>query len=1014
MRCRDGCDCDCCRGLEAVTPRAVRNAPGQDSVRTRIGTRDGFFETMLARLSSSDAAELAQLAARTTDDPSIALLDGCATMADVLTFYQERIANEGYLRTATERRSVHELGRLIGYHARPGVSASVHLAYDIDPNATDPLMIEAGSRVQSVPGPGELPQTFETIEDIVARKEWNAILPRIDRPATHETLINGTAEQPGARVWLQGIATGLKPGDPILVEYRGAPAVYRATSVDADAMTDRTRIGLSGWLGEAIPSIFDPDPDEPAPTPQSPGSIERSREIIRRLAIPGSVPPVNALALARDPATVFAPGAEIGLAAIGTASPPLGSALAAALASAGSRDAPPLRVHALRKNALLFAATAPGMVVSVDRETGIARSQEWTDAQVIAAEDPTSIALEAPDDKLLAGSWVVLDYNAVPVKLIGRLKLPPLDRDRLLIVKAGQIRSKTARAAYGISGQTTRIGLVDPLSGAGAEWFEHDDPGPAIDVAAFTPSPGFQLVRNLDILCESEELTLAPDPITEPVCGGDQWIETDRFTPGLETGRWLVVTGKRADIPGTDAVDASELAMISGIRHDATRIDTNAGSAGGIASDGSVKPASGPNLPAERGFAPGETLRTQIRLAAPLNYCYVRGSVRFNANVAKANHGETRIELLGSGDASEARQEFVLRQPPLTFTAANEPDGIASTLRVYVGGVEWHEAEAVAVMGAQSRGFVTEGDDDADVSLTFGDGVHGARLPTGVNNVEARYRSGIGLGGNVRAGQITQLMTRQLGVRSVANPMAAAGGSYRDPIERMRVNAPLSVASLDRLVSVSDYADFSRTFAGIAKAVSARLAFGGRAGVWLTIAGNDDIAIPPASDLFQLLARALRDYSDPDLPVRILARDRLTLVLAVRIAISPDYRWDDVERRVRAVLLARYGFEPMALGASIAFSAIVAAIQAERGVDYVDIDSFGAVSTFAPDGARLAPEEVAAAFAKVVADCRANGPPGKIQALGIRADGDEVRAAQLVCVAPDLPDSLILNRIEQP
>ena len=39
----------------------------------------------------------------------MALIDACACVADVLTFYQERIANEGFLRTATERRSVLEL-----------------------------------------------------------------------------------------------------------------------------------------------------------------------------------------------------------------------------------------------------------------------------------------------------------------------------------------------------------------------------------------------------------------------------------------------------------------------------------------------------------------------------------------------------------------------------------------------------------------------------------------------------------------------------------------------------------------------------------------------------------------------------------------------------------------------------------------------------------------------------------------------------------------------------------------
>ena len=46
---------------------------------------------------------LSRLATRSTGDPAIAILDAWALVADVLTFYQERIANEGYL---ARRRSV--------------------------------------------------------------------------------------------------------------------------------------------------------------------------------------------------------------------------------------------------------------------------------------------------------------------------------------------------------------------------------------------------------------------------------------------------------------------------------------------------------------------------------------------------------------------------------------------------------------------------------------------------------------------------------------------------------------------------------------------------------------------------------------------------------------------------------------------------------------------------------------------------------------------------------------------
>ena len=113
----------CCEGLEQSTPLETTNRPGLKALAYRAGTHASFLATMEARLSASDSA-LAGLSTRTATDPAIALLDAWAAVADVLTFYQERIANEGYLRTATERRSVLELARLVGYAVRPGVAAT--------------------------------------------------------------------------------------------------------------------------------------------------------------------------------------------------------------------------------------------------------------------------------------------------------------------------------------------------------------------------------------------------------------------------------------------------------------------------------------------------------------------------------------------------------------------------------------------------------------------------------------------------------------------------------------------------------------------------------------------------------------------------------------------------------------------------------------------------------------------------------------------------------------------------
>ena len=81
--------CGCCEGIEQLTPIAIANRPGLNALIYRAGTHASFMETMLACLSASDFPQLRGLTIRTADDPSIALLDAWATVADVLTFYQD-------------------------------------------------------------------------------------------------------------------------------------------------------------------------------------------------------------------------------------------------------------------------------------------------------------------------------------------------------------------------------------------------------------------------------------------------------------------------------------------------------------------------------------------------------------------------------------------------------------------------------------------------------------------------------------------------------------------------------------------------------------------------------------------------------------------------------------------------------------------------------------------------------------------------------------------------------------
>ena len=133
----------------------------------------------------SSQPALANLTTRELDDPAIALLDCFAVLDDVLTFYQERIAKEGYLRTASESLSLTELAALVGYLPRPALGSSTVLAFTLDPGAR--TVIPAGSGARSVPKQNELPQSFETSDDLEARQEWNTLQPARTAPPAIDT-----------------------------------------------------------------------------------------------------------------------------------------------------------------------------------------------------------------------------------------------------------------------------------------------------------------------------------------------------------------------------------------------------------------------------------------------------------------------------------------------------------------------------------------------------------------------------------------------------------------------------------------------------------------------------------------------------------------------------------------------------------------------------------------------------------------------------------------------------------
>ena len=1011
----------------------------------------------------------------------------------MLTFYTERYAQEGYLPTATEPESLVPLGQLVGYRPRPPLGAGGFLAYALDPGSS--AVIPAGSQVKSVPAQGQQPQTFETSEDLVADAAWNSLGVRLTAPP----LLTVDSAESSDRFTLVGSGLNLRPGDRILAVFgtSGDPAVRVVAKSTPDFPAGRTVLDL------VVPSPADPIAE-----------AGLALAIARRGAPPGALnsPLQQALGLASNELHVASAGYD----AVATAS----RLVAEGLAFAAVRPDPSLTdwldgdvadaVRKLRVALTTIAAqqrrslpeveylrrlgtelTCPGSSSSelgpspeCERATALVATVSvlpalrrppsrppsagrYLDPAIEDLFDPASDTvprlLAAADPRLATGihqAWITQQI-AAPRSVSGlqvlRVKTRPLpppptssshptppsadpDAGKQILLEGAQdgvlpggwlaverAGSPTRIVAGVVSVAQLRIPAI-PVQGAppvttpatlvtlDTVWYTSTTPPTDAQYAEFT------------VWVAGEDVVLADEPLVDDVAGDR--IELDGVYSGLRPGRRLVVTGERTDVPGVTGVRGSELTMLAAVQQ-------------------AVNPRTG-----------GDTVHATLQLATPLAYMYKRGTVTIYGNVVVATQGETRSEALGSGDAGLAGQIFPLRQvsatAPLTYVPDSSPAGAAPELTVRADGVRWHPSDDLTALGPLDHGYALVERAGA-AAVTFGDGVHGSRLPTGVENVLGTYRVGAGASGNLPPDRITQLVSRPLGVGSVTNPLPSTGGADADGPQDTQAGIPLRAKALDRLVSVRDYADFARARPGIGRAVAAHLYEGRHEVVHVTVAGVDDVPLDVTDPLLTSLGEAFAAAGDPSLPVRVDVRQLVLLVLSAGIKVAPDYSFDLVEPAVRAAVLGVLGFAARDLAQPAYLSRVLTAMQAVPGVDYVDVDVFGGIRADADPLALLGLVQALQGVADAVdaqpatrvrttyrVDHDPMGDPDTLTSIALRhgvsvaqlvarnpglrsvrltvplskSDPGQllvieegIRPAQLALMSPDLPETLILRRI---
>ena len=880
-------DCDCCEG-DLPAPK-LYNRPSLPALRYRIGEYGHFYQRMIGELHKRRVPELPvttgpplqALTTREKDDHAIGLIDAWAVTCDVLTFYQERIANEGFLRTATERRSILDLAAEIGYELSPGVAAETDLAFQVEEiknqseeapiTMPDRFPIPAGTQVQSMPqGSDELPQTFETLADFEARPAWNILRPRSSW--TQHIPISTD------RVWLDGVSLNLKVGQRIvLVPASGGLVARTIQSVEELVRPDGTKVKTLVIFSD------------------------------------GTHPPVPE----NVPLVAVAPEAHHANTALTSAS--MGRLLGLVVSEAGlqefirkhhwsekdlltyaNRAMPPsmrnFKVHVMREKCGVLGNNAVHYDQLSDEVKGkyvnwgsgkywgiwkdpMVQSGKfvfYTGGRLLAAmgisglfPDPDASApyfttaqlfLERVMDKVVIGSYIILDTSGkhLPYKVSNVVEM--------------------ASNAFAISTKTTGLtleGLDDPDSGVTGEFKIH----------------------NTVVHCASEPMLSATRPDMSGLEASTIRLDLDTMVLGLSIGQIIIIKGERSDAAN---ITATERHVLNGIFHH-----------GG---------------------------RTILVLKEGLKHSYKRSTVKIMANVVRASHGERAKQVIGSGDGAATHQHITLNKPKLThLTAPNSTSGRTAALTVRVDGVAWTQVPSLYQQPAASKVYTVRVDDDAKAHVRFGDGKMGARVPTGQINIEAEYRSGIGLAGEVGAATLTLLKSRPYGVKSVTNPLAADDAEDPEQMENARANAPLTVRTLDRVVSLPDYEDFAAAFPSIGKTQAVELWNGHQELVHVTVLDTTGDRV--SYDQLINLRTAIERFRDPNRRFVCENGDVITFDLNAEVLIDPAYRWADVESALRTILLDAFSYAQRGFGQPVSAAEVVERMHLVKGVVAVDVNA---------------------------------------------------------------------------
>lgn len=836
-----------------------------------------------------------------------------ARASHVLMEYVDAYANEGYLSTATQWEHVRRLVSLLDYRPAPPSSASTHLALLASEDGAGTLA--KGFAVSHTPSDGGSPIVFETLEDVDVAAALNLIRPR--------NALVSPRRLTGTMVTLLGEVKNVRVAEPVVLEASdGTIASHLVTGTRATEDAD----------GNPLTEVHVHPPLD--------GTFTAGTTVVHLV-------PADRVGLLGPASTGISGSTTLHL-----TEAPQGLQAGEIVFVSNGGTGYFRRVKAVRGRRLVFFDALGALSLSgatVGRTSVV-------EADPHSEDDYDFYAWVSGDRSALAGARVAAlrtgrlgEYDVLAANYHDPTHSDHPGETELHLELVEELRGDAAVAGG------PRDRLVLPPGGPG-DWSADmvletvDDVVPdSITVEApkeAGPGDFAVLVRaGQHAHCRIESLSPDEGAKTAELVAEDAW-------EGYGGGPWFFADSyvyahfrEKVRVEGWD-VNTTPLSGAF-VTLDAVPGELTAGRRVLVHVDGDPT-------------ATVSTVKTisggTVELAHALPSGATSGTLFLYANVVPAGHGETRDEVvLGNGDATALGQTFEVTSSTPSFVAdALFPAGVRADVVVTVSGREWTQVPTLADSSATDHHYEARVTEDGSLLVVFGDGRRGRRLPTGQNNVRAVLRQGAGLAGNLPAGSLEKPVRPNPLVDSVVQPGVSSGGNDMEAVDSIRTNAPGTLLSLERAVSLTDYTHLTAQNSMVWQALAFRPPpEPGRAeavGVVVVPAGGGALG-----ELKTSLESYLAAHGTPGVVATVHDYRGLDLYASVEVFVDATaYDPEVVAAAVRTALWEEFSLQQRRLGDPLYRSTLLVVVENVEGVSYSTCEILEATVTAASN----APEHV--------------------------------------------------------